>query len=397
MVAADATNGMAPARIAEDIISLRRAPARREELVAMLAEQSPVYQGLGSGEAERIRGFVLASFEKVGLPETALPFVLEELQTGLNPYTVAAAAKGLRGAGLISDDAVKMLGIAALRIENDDDNVQHETFDPGDRTPARTSALAEIVRTIGLSGASAQHLRGTLDEIADRGNISPEVAAAIVKARQGLSGETAGHCCCSTPPPMAAASRSPVRPTVDDTAIGDLALEDQSGATFNYADFFHGRPSVLTFFYTRCMNPKKCSLTISKLTGLQRRLAQRDIGQRINVAAFTYDPAHDRNHRLQTYGLERGFRFDARNRFVRTVASFEPVQAKFGLGVGFGPSTVNQHSVDLLILNSSGEAVRQFSRVQWEEADVLEALDEILAAAESDTASPFNGGARPIA
>ena len=346
----------------------------------MLAEQSPVYQGLGSGEAERIRGFVLASFEKVGLPEMALPFVLEELQTGLNPYTVAAAAKGLRGAGQIPDNALKLLGIAALRIENDDDNVQHETFDPGDRTPARTSALAEIVRTIGLSGPSAQHLRGTLDEIAGRGNVSTEVAAAIVKARQELSGEAAGHCCCSAPPPIATLPASAVRKNLDNAAAGDLALEDQSGATFGYADFFLGRPSVLTFFYTRCMNPQKCSLTISKLAGLQRRLAQRDIGQRINVAAFTYDPAYDRANRLQTYGLERGFRFDARNRFIRTVASFEPVQAKFSLGVGFGPSTVNQHSVDLLILNSSGEAVRQFSRVQWDEADVLETLNEVLTA-----------------
>jgi cytochrome oxidase Cu insertion factor (SCO1/SenC/PrrC family) len=371
---------MAPARIVEDILSLRRAPARREELVAMLAEQSPVYQGLGAGEAERIRGFVLASFEKVGLPETALPFVLEELQTGLNPYTVAAAAKGLRGGGRISDVALTLLGIAALRIENNDDNVQHETFDPGDRAPARTSALAEIVRTIGLSGASAQRLRGTLDEIADRGNISPEVATAIVQARQDLSGELAGHFCCSASPAIATtASASPTRQN-DNPAIGDLALEDQSGATFRYADFFHGRPSVLTFFYTRCMNPKKCSLTVSKLAGLQRRLAQRDIGQQMNLAAFTYDPAYDRANRLQTYGLERGFRFDARNRFVRTAASFEPVQTKFGLGVGFGPATVNQHSVDLLILNSNGEAVRQFSRVQWDEADVLEALNEVLAA-----------------
>jgi cytochrome oxidase Cu insertion factor (SCO1/SenC/PrrC family) len=346
----------------------------------MLAEQSHVYQGLGSGEAERIRGFVLASFEKVGLPETALPFVLEELQTGLNPYTVAAAAKGLRGAGQISDKALKLLGIAALRIENNDDNVQHETFDPGDRVPARTSALAEIVRTIGLSGAPAQHLCGTLDEIAGRGNISPEVAAAIVKARKNLSGETATHGCCSAPPPIATAPVSPVRQNLDDPAVGDLALEDQSGATFRYGDFFHGRPSVLTFFYTRCMNPQKCSLTVSKLAGVQRRLAQRDIGQRINVAAFTYDPAYDHAHRLQTYGLERGFRFDARNRFVRTVASFEPVQARFSLGVGFGPTTVNQHSVDLLILNSKGEAVRQFSRVQWDEADVLDPLDKVLAA-----------------
>jgi len=36
-------------------------------------------------------------------------------------------------------------------------------------------------------------------------------------------------------------------------AIDDLVLQDQSGETFTYRDFFHGRASVVTFFYTRCM------------------------------------------------------------------------------------------------------------------------------------------------
>jgi cytochrome oxidase Cu insertion factor (SCO1/SenC/PrrC family) len=365
-------NETPPLKIAEHVLSIRRSPARREELVALLAEQSAVYRGLGTGEAERIRGFVLASFEQVGLPESALPFVLEELETGYNPYTVAAAAKALRGASQISDHGLKLLVAAAGRIKTNDDNVQYDSLDPTDPTAKRTSALAEIIRTIAASGARA---RQAIEAMADARAVSREAMAAMEQARRGLADPADQQCCCSGPPPAAARAG---KPTAFDS-IDDIALQDQSGTNFQYRDFFKGRPSVVTFFYTRCMNPRKCSLTVSKLAGLQRRLAGTGLGSRINIAAFTYDPGYDRPSRLQIYGIERGFRFDDQNRFMRTVGPFEPIQARFDLGVGFGPATANRHSVELLILDSTGEAVHEFRRVLWDEAEVLEAVRAISA------------------
>src|SRR5947207_14933933 len=118
-------NALSVASIEDDIVSIRRSPQRRDELMALLAEQSPVYRGLGSGDVDRIRGFVLASFEKVGLPESAVTFVLEELQTGINPYTVAAAARAVRGATRVSDEMLAGLAGAASRIAGNDDNGQY--------------------------------------------------------------------------------------------------------------------------------------------------------------------------------------------------------------------------------------------------------------------------------
>jgi protein SCO1 len=362
------------AHIAETILAIRRSPAGREELVALLAEQSPIYQGLSAAEAERIRGFILASFEDAGLPQSALPFVLEELETGINPYTVAAAARALRGAPEVSDATFALLVAAAERIASNDDNVQYETIDPGDRVARRTSALAEIIRTIAALGPRARPLWGAIEAMAARGNVSPEAMTAIDRARHSLSGQPNEHCCCTAaPPPLVVPSSTPAFRNTD-----DVVLEDQSGATFKYREFFCRRPSVVTFFYTRCMNPQKCSLTVGKLAALQRRLAAMELGSRINIGAFSYDPAYDRARRLQTYGMERGFRFDEQNRFIRTVGSFEPIQAKFDLGVGFGSATVNRHSVELLVLDSNGEAVREFRRVQWAESEVVETLRDIV-------------------
>ena len=361
--------------LAEDIVAIRRTPDRREELVALLAEQATVYRGLSTGETERIRGFILAGFATTGLPQGALPFVREELETGINPYTVAAAAMALRGAPGVSDETLAQLVAAAERIASNDDNVQFETIDPGDRMAQRTSALAEIVRTIAMSGPRPRSLWNALDVMAARGNVCPEAMVAIDQARRALSGRPTESCCCAADPPsLILPAGMPAFLSID-----ELALEDQRGATFSYGEFFRGRPSIVTFFYTRCMNPQKCSLTVSKLAALQRQLAATDLGSRINVAAISYDPAYDQARRLQIYGMERGFRFDERNQFIRTVDSFAPIQAKFNLGVGFGAATVNRHSLDLLVLDAEGEAVRDFRRIQWSEAEVVRAVKEVVA------------------
>jgi len=125
------------------------------------------------------------------------------------------------------------------------------------------------------------------------------------------------------------------------------------------------------------MNPEKCSLTVSKFAGLQRRLTAESLSGRINVGAVTYDPAYDHPRRLQIYGLDRGFRFDDRNRFLRTLGSFSPIRDKFDLGVGFGATTVNRHSVELLILDKEGASAREFRRVQWGESEVIAAIREV--------------------
>ena len=69
-------------------------------------------------------------------------------------------------------------------------------------------------------------------------------------------------------------------------------LEDQDGARMTFREFFTGRPSVLAFFYTRCDNPRKCSLTVTTLGRLQRGLADLGLDFRA-AAAITYDPEFD--------------------------------------------------------------------------------------------------------
>ena len=106
----------------------------------------------------------------------------------------------------------------------------------------------------------------------------------------------------------------------------------------------HRDATVLAFFYTRCMNPARCSLTITRLAGLRARTA------RPRRLAMTYDPGYDSPERMRRYGAERGFPFGERARLVRATDAWPEMRAMFGLRVGYGPVTVNEHAREFFLV-----------------------------------------------
>jgi len=372
-----AFSDVAFADILADVDGLRWLPNQQERFVALLAEQSPIYAGRSTGDAERLRGYLLASFESMGLPPSAMPFVIEQLESGLNPYVVAAAAKALRGAGDISGLIALLLLAAIDRIRGSDDVV---CFDfRGDRgvQDAPTTALMELFRTLAWLGPRAAEAEAPLKAMLSQQppGFSVQVKAEIEKALAAISASgltTKARCCSARPTPISFTPAAETPPASND--IKATELQDQDGAVFSFGDFFPGRPSVLTFFYSRCMNPNKCSLTITKLARLQKRIDEDGLQGHYNVAAVTYDPAFDLPSRLRSYGADRGMSFDERNRLLRTTGPFEPFQRWLDLGVGYGSTTVNQHRLDMVVLDVTGHPCASAARLQWDEADVLAAL-----------------------
>jgi protein SCO1/2 len=354
---------------------LRASPDAGEILVGLLAEQSPIYDGRSTNEAERLRGYVLTSFENIGLPASAMAFVIEELETGLNAYTVAAAAKAVRGIHDPPEHLVPLMLEAIDRIASSDDVVCFEHILPRAGGAATTTALTELFRTFAWLGPRAVAALPALKAMLERNpsTFSPAVAREIEKAIAAVAiGQPSTHhsCCAHNAQPSSFLPSS-------DIDIGSIALQDQDGELFSFGEFFRGRPSALTFFYTRCMNPNKCSLSITKLGRLQQRTREEGLDARFNVAAITYDPAFDISQRLRIYGANRGLLFDDRTRLLRTMGPFDPVQRYFDLGVNYGSTTVNQHRIDLILLDSCGSPSTRFTRAQWEEKDVLAAMNSL--------------------
>lgn len=371
--------------IAALVDAVTRDPRHRDRLVELLPEQISLYAGRGTNATTRIRGYILAAFERVGLPDSALPYVLEELESGRDAYLVAAAAKALRGLQRPTSNVAAFLLKAIANIQYADDAVSFDCYRPRWPMPSHTTAMEEIMKTCAWLGALARPALPALQALHQDRHAVSGPARAILKTILVGTGAAETRCCAAPAGPQAPARPSPlaVAPTSahrPDRAIPvALELEDQDGRRLTFGEFFLGRPSVVVFFYTRCDNPNKCSLTISKLARLHRARRDGGLDGRVPTAAITYDPGYDLPPRLIAYGRNRGVVFGADDRFLRTTAGFEVLGDYFELGVNFGPALVNRHRIELFVLDRDGRVAATFARLQW---DVPEVLDHARALAD---------------
>ena len=251
------------------------------------------------------------------------------------------------------------------RLRGSDAPVSNEPFAPA--ATSDTTALAEVARTLAWLGPRGRSVRAELGTLVGDRGYAPAVRGELAAALAAIdrSAEPVASCCHSDHVSAGAAPATAVR-------LDELALEDQDGMRLSFAEAFAGRPTALAFFYTRCMNPLKCSATVTGLGRIARDVAEDALDA--NVAGISYDPGFDRPARLRTYGADRGMAFSPSCRLLRTVGPFAPLQQAFELGVGFGPVTVNRHRLDLVVLEASLAVAHRFERRLWSDEDVLTAL-----------------------
>jgi len=377
-------------QIARWVDSVRVQAGFGESLVALLSEQLPLYEGRSSNEVAHIRGYIMAAFEKTGLPQDGVPLVLEELDSGHLAYGVGAAAVAVRGLECPSRQIAPFLVQAVENIRYLDDFVCYDTFVSEAPTSRSKTALQEIFRTfawLGVHGADAlTELNRLYNDpcIVFSGRVRAELKTAIEAIRAAPDADPppspVSSCCLPILTPRWVNVLLP-KGTKGTGALDQLLLEDQDGNHLGFADFFRNKPAVVVFFYTRCDNPRKCSLTISKLARLQQAIHSRGLAGCVKIAGFTYDPLYDSAARLKTYGRDRAMRFDEDNRLFRTPVGIERLREHFDLGVGFLNAIVNHHRIELYVLDASGKTVASSNRLPWDIDAVLDLVSELLSTA----------------
>lgn len=360
--------------IAAQVESVKEHPRHRDWLVGLLPEQVPVYAGRSTNAAIRIKGYVLAAFEQVGLPAAALPYVLDELENGRAPYVVAAAAKAVRGLDPPAAQVVPYLLKAIENVRYVDDALSFDGYWARWPNPDYTTAVDEILLTILWLGPEAAPARSALQVLAkDRNSFSERARTTLDSLLARLEeadvppGES--HACChgmvDAAPTISESRRaSPALPL-------DVEMEDQDGRLVRFDQLVRGRPSIVAFFYTRCQNPNKCSLTITKLGRLQQALEDEGLQHRVATLGITYDTDYDVPARLREYGKSRGLSFSASHRLARAKVGFDALRQYFDLGVNFGPVLVNVHRIELFVLDDEGRIASTFARLQWDPDEVL--------------------------
>ena len=360
-------------------------PAKRVELTGLLREDHQVYDQRGTAATVRMRGWILIALGRAGLTDDALLFVLEELETGRDAYLVAAAARALRSYPTPKAAFAPFVMRAIDNIRYHDEPVALDRY--GEYATSNTGAtpVSELLATLTWLGP---HARAVLPELktwqANPSGLFQKFRREVEQAVGAIDGGTSidegsqDSCCCKLPVGLGDVRFWAPGSRRSSVTIESTLFEDHDGATITFGEFFRGHPSIVVFFYTRCDNPQKCSLTIAKLARLQKSLAEQGLADRISTSAITYDPAFDVPERLAGYGRNRGVRLDGRHRMLRAIEGGDALRRHFKLGVNFIESLVNRHRVEVYILDAAGRVAASFERIHWEEQKVIDRAAALL-------------------
>jgi protein SCO1 len=158
----------------------------------------------------------------------------------------------------------------------------------------------------------------------------------------------------------------------------DIAFKDQDGRSGVLGDLVD-KPVLITFFYTRCQNSRKCSMAVNRLGTLQRHLAQAGMDDKVRLLAITYEPQFDTPERIHRYATDRGLRLGENavaiqldsDRHQRLV---DELQAPVNYNAGW----VNAHGVELSLVDAHGKLVRKYHTLLWDNDQVTKDLRQVL-------------------
>jgi protein SCO1 len=159
----------------------------------------------------------------------------------------------------------------------------------------------------------------------------------------------------------------------------DIAFKDQddsSGVLGSLVD----KPVLITFFYTRCQNGRKCSMAVSRLGALQRELAKAGIDNQVRLLAISYEPQFDTSERINRYATDRGLHLGA-NALALQLDSpgLQRLLDELQAPVNFNAGWVNTHGVELSLLDNGGRLVRKYQTLLWDNDQVMQDLRRVLA------------------
>src|SRR3989440_5014235 len=122
-------------------------------------------------------------------------------------------------------------------------------------------------------------------------------------------------------------------------SVEDATLLDERARPVRLSALTQGKITLLTFFYTYCVDPLGCPFAHQTLTLLRDRiLRDRELAREVRFVGISCDPGTDTPDVLARYAMEftRGSRLEWRLLSTRTGAALPPGLAHFGPGVSGG-------------------------------------------------------------
>jgi protein SCO1/2 len=211
------------------------------------------------------------------------------------------------------------------------------------------------------------------------------VAAGAAAAGAALS-LAAGAACGTEDPGKAAAPRMEFVPPPAGSyklqriqPVSDAVFLDGAGHAVRLSVLTQGKITLLTFFYTYCVDPLGCPFAHTTLADLRNRVTgDRSLAGRVRFVSVSLDPTHDTPAAVANYG--RGFTvdptFEWRFLTARRVPELLPVLDDFGQDVSVdideqGRATrALHHMLKMFLIDARGE-VREIYTLAFLQPQVM--------------------------
>lgn len=352
-----------------------------KKLVILLKEQHAVYKNKSANAVARMRGYVLYSFFLKGLPNSAVIFVYEELESSREAYLVAAAALALRKSVKRRTEMADLLLKALHNIKFIDNYFSFDNYYQQWPLDNKTTAFIEILNSMQWLGTYAKTCLPTLEILAvNKDNrLSKQHVIAIKETIRVIeNSEIQIEDCCNDIPSLLGLNTGILSNKNNRiNRFREISLEDQDGHQVYLHEFTKDRPTLVAFFYTRCDNPLKCSLTITNLAAIQKKLMQEDWGSKVALSAISYDSFYDQHNRIKKYGESRGIIFNEQMSMFRAIPDISVLRNYFDLGVNYTGEVVNRHVIELYLIDGDGHIMKRFQRNQMDNISIIDYLKSI--------------------
>ena len=159
----------------------------------------------------------------------------------------------------------------------------------------------------------------------------------------------------------------------------DAELLDANAAVRRLSGYTTQKITLLTFFYTYCVDPWGCPFAYQTLNGLRDRvMAEPQLARRVRFVSVSFDPTHDTPAALRQYGgrFMSDPRFEWQFLTARSVPELLPVLDGFGQDVRVEkdasgrPTRTMNHMLKMFLIDADG-VVREIYSLAYLQQPVM--------------------------
>ncbi len=363
----------------------------KKVLTAKLHDYDALYKNRAFYEAIRLKGFIAYNLSLTGLTDEAASLLTGEIATGHDAYIVAASLRAL--STYIYKDSAALPYLLNYLTKNvlRDEYVDIEKYELENPLTSKTSVKKEALAAIKANAIETDEVKIVLEAIAypEQGTYYANDTELQQKAKEVLASfaEEKPSCCTKKQeqePLLFAADESYFTTKwLQDkerksTLPSNIRINDQFGRSISFKKL-KGKPMLMAFFYTRCINPNKCSRTVTELGKLQAVLQQQYISSNINIGLVSYDPEYDSPERIKNYAASRGLKADE-NMLAMNIpeAQLHQLMDAFKIEANYDGNIINIHDVQLLLFDKDNRFVRMYGHIIWNNDDVINDIQKLI-------------------